>query len=262
MKKSIYISLLLIFLVATSTAQTAMDFEGNDCNGNYHHLFNDLDSGKAVAIIYYMANCSACPPVAKKIQAMANNVNAQYPDMVRAYAFPYVNSTTCTYSKSWVTTNNLPLFMPFDSGAVQVAHYGGFGMPTVVLLGGMDHRTMFSTLSFSTADTTEMRDSILALHDEMNPSGIKNLSSVISSFNVFPNPANSMVSINVDLKESSNLVIDVTDIAGKQIAVIANERQNGAVTRQFNSALLPNGNYLVRLQVNRKITTQNLTVVH
>lgn len=262
MKKSILLSLALLFIFSISKSQTAMDFEGKDCNGTYHHLFSDLDSGKAVAIIFYMANCGACPPVAKKIQAMANNINAQCPDMVRAYAFPYVNSTTCAYSASWVTTNNLSLFMPFDSGAVQVAHYGGFGMPTVVLLGGMDHRTMFSTLSFSTADTTEMRDSIMVLYNEMNPSGIKNLPSVVTSFNVFPNPANNNATINFDLKESSNILIDVTDIAGKQVAIIAEEKQNGVVAKQFSTAALPNGNYFVRLQVNGKSATQKLTVAH
>ncbi|MCX6199628.1 MAG: T9SS type A sorting domain-containing protein [Bacteroidetes bacterium] len=150
--------------------------------------------------------------------------------------------------------------MPYDSGAVQVANYGGFGMPTVVLLGGTDHRIMFSSQSFSTADTTEMRDSILALLE--TPSAITSLPSAVSSFNVFPNPANNNVSIHFDLKETSTLLLEVTDIAGKQIALIAEEKQSGAVTKQFNTAALPNGNYFVRLQVNGKSASQKLTVAH
>jgi hypothetical protein len=192
---------------------------------------------------------------------MANNVNAMHPGMVKGYAFPYQNSTTCVYAASWVSTNALSaLYAPMDSGATHVAHYGGLGMPTVVVLGGADHRVLFSTLSFSTADTTTMRDSILALLEA--PSAITNLPSAVSSFNVFPNPANNNVSINFNLKETSNILIDVTDIAGKQVEIIMNEKQNGAVTKQFNTALLPNGNYFVRLQVNGKTVTQKLTVIH
>lgn len=260
MKKSILLSVALFFIFSITKSQTVMQLNGVDCNGNSHDLLADLDAGKAVLLHFFMPNCTACPPPAKKIQAMANHILATHPGMITAYAMPYNNSATCAYAASWVTTNSLSLYMPYDSGAVQVANYGGFGMPTVVLLGGTDHRIMFSTLSFSTSDTTEMRDSILALLEA--PSAITNLPSVVSSFNVFPNPANNNASISFDLKESSNILIDVTDIAGKQVAIIAEEKQSGVVTKQFSTAALPNGNYFVRLQVNGKSATQKLTVAH
>ena len=114
--------------------------------------------------------------------------------------------------------------------------------------------------SGSTSDTTEMRDSILALLEA--PSAIYNLPNVVSSFNVFPNPANNNVSINLDLKEASNLLLDVTDVTGKQVTIISEEKETGSVTKQLNTATLPNGNYFVRLQVNGKTATQKLTVSH
>lgn len=148
-----------------------------------------------------------------------------------------------------------------DSGAVHVANYGGFGMPTVVLLGGSgaNKHVMFSTLSFSTADTTTMRDSILNM---LNMTGIADLPNSVNAFSVYPNPASDNIVINLDLKESSNLLIDVTDITGKQVAIISNEKQSGIVTKQFSTAALQNGNYFVRLQVNGKTATQKLTVNH
>jgi hypothetical protein len=86
---------------------------------------------------------------------MANNINAMHPGLVKGYAFPFNNTTTCAYSSSWVSSNGLSSFyVPMDSGAVAVAHYGGFGMPTVVVLGGMDHRVMYVSQSFSNADTS------------------------------------------------------------------------------------------------------------
>lgn len=261
MKKSILLSIAMLFVFTISKAQTtAMQLSGTDCNGVPHDLFADLDAGKAVLLHFFMPSCGSCPPPAQKIQTMANHINATHPGMVTAYAMPFNNSTTCVYTSTWVSSNGLSLYMPYDSGAAQVAHYGGFGMPTVVLLGGSDHRVMFSTQSFSTSDTTEMRDSIIALLN--GATGIIDLPGAIASFNVFPNPANDNISINLDLKETSLLLIDVVDITGKQITVIMNEKQSGVVKKQFNTALLPNGNYIIRLHLHEKITAQKLTIKH
>jgi hypothetical protein len=261
MKKLLQLFITLMFAVAISKGQTnAYQFTGVDCNGNMHDLFADLDAGKAVALHFYMPNCSACPPPAQDIQAMADHINATHPGMVKGYAFPFQNSTDCAYSQSWVNSNGLSsLYVPMDSGAYQVAYYGGFGMPTVVLLGGTDHRIMFSTLSFTSSDTTIMRDSILAL---LNPTSINYLPGSVTAFNVYPNPASGDITLNISLKETSNLFVDIADISGKQVAIIMNEKQNSLVAKQFNITQLPNGNYLVRLNTNGKTVTQKITVKH
>ncbi|MEN9523049.1 MAG: hypothetical protein RL065_1426 [Bacteroidota bacterium] len=263
MKKIISILSIAIVLIASkSFAQTtAMQLSGADCNGTNHDLFADLDAGKAVILHFFMANCSSCPPPAQKIQAMANNILANYPGMITAYAMPYTNTTTCSYTSTWCSSNGLSLYMPYDSGATQVAHYGGFGMPTVVLLGGVgSHRVMFSTLSFSTSDTTIMRDSILALFK--GPNGINDLPKSISSVNVFPNPAANEVAIKVELTKSTTVKISVTDVAGKTLAIIMNEKQNGIVKKQFNTSSLPNGNYFIQVEADGKSSHQTLVVNH
>lgn len=261
MKKIILLFITIFtFSVFAKAQTTAMQLTGLDCNGVSHDLFADLDAGKAVLLHFFMANCSSCPPPAQKIQAMANGILATYPGMITGYAIPYSNSTTCAYTSSWVSTSNLSLYAPYDSGAVQVAHYGGFGMPTVVLLGGTDHRVMFSTLSFSTSDTTIMRDSILALLS--STTGINGVKNTISSFQVFPNPAMENLTVQLELSTIADVQIDLTDLAGKQIAVIMNEKQNGTVRANYNIATLPSGNYLVRIQVNGKTETQKLAIRH
>ncbi|CAN5618224.1 hypothetical protein BH11BAC1_BH11BAC1_20110 [soil metagenome] len=261
MKKSILFSIVLMLSMTISQAQTAMQFTGLDCNGTSVDLFADLDAGKAVVLFFYMPNCGACPPPAQRIQIMANNINADHPDMVKGYAFPFNNTTTCAGSITWASTSSVDHFMtPMDSGAAMVAYYGGFGMPTVVLVGGLDHRVMFSTLSFSTSDTTIMRDSINALYSQLN--NVNNLPFAVSSFNVFPNPAAESTSISIDLKEPSDLFVEVTDITGKQIMLITNERLSGHVRRQFDTKALANGNYLVHLRIGGKSITNKLNVVH
>ncbi len=261
MKKIILLLITICTSVVFSKAQTtAMQLNGLDCNGISHDLFADLDAGKAVLLHFFMPNCSSCPPPAQKIQAMANRILATYPGMITGYAIPYNNSTTCAYTSSWVSTNGLSLYAPYDSGAVQVAHYGGFGMPTVVLLGGVDRRVMFSTLSFSTSDTTVMRDSILALLS--SPTGINSVKNSIASFQVFPNPAMENLTVQIELSTIVDVQIELTDLTGKQIAVIMDEKQSGTVKANYNIASLPSGNYLVHVRVNGKTETQKLAIRH
>lgn len=249
-----------MFAATISSAQTPLQISGNDCDGNPHDLFAELDAGKASVVFFFMDNCGACPPPANVIQVMMNNVTNVYPGMVTGYAMPYTNSTTCSDVSNWCAAYG-HLFAPYDSGAYPVAYYGGFGMPTVVLLGGSgaNKRVMFSTLSFATSDTTIMRDSILAL---FNSTGIADLPVTVSSFNVYPNPVNENVTVSINLKESSNLLIDVADIAGKQLDIIMNEKQNGLVNKQYRIAELSNGNYLIRLNANGKTITRKITITH
>lgn len=252
----------LLFAISCATAQTPMQFSGVDCNGALVDLFADLDSGKAVILHFYMPNCGSCPPPAQKIQEMVKNVNARYPGMVKGYAFPYQNSTTCSYSSTWVSSNGLgTLFQPMDKGAAHVANYGGFGMPTVVLLGGsgINKRVLFSTLSFRNSDTTKMRDSILAL---LNTAGVIELPHEVAAFSVFPNPTNNVVSIQWDLNKSSDLTIDVTDVTGKHAALIYTGKSDGNNSIPFNTESLPSGIYLVRLLLNGKSATQILAIHH
>lgn len=261
MKKIILIIGLITTASMPSFAQTtAMNFNKMDCNGNPANLFADLDAGKAVILFYYMPSCGSCPPPAQKIQAMANNINATHPGKVKAYAFPFNNTTACSYSQTWVTSNAISLYAPMDSGANAVAYYGGFGMPTVVLVGGSNHRVMFSTLSFSTGDTTTMRDSILAL---IAPTGISEIPDNINSIDIYPNPAATSVTVSVDLKEQSNLLIDIVDITGKQVAVISQDKKvTGSIMKHFNTEPLANGVYMIRVNANGKLINRKINVLH
>ena len=256
----VLLTLITLFTVQAGFGQTVMQISGPDCNGNNHDLYADLDAGKAVILHFFMANCSSCPPPAQKIQAMANKILATYPGKITAYAMPFNNSVTCSYTSNWVGTNNLSLYAPYDSGAVQVANYGGFGMPTVVLLGGAspNRRVMFSTLSFMDSDTTIMRDSILAL---FATTALNEQPAQLTRLTVFPNPATDKLNIGFELKEASLVKMEITDLQGNQAVVLADSRfEAGAITRSFTLPELAAGNYLVRVTVGNKSYTERLTI--
>lgn len=235
---------------------TAMNFSGVDCNGNSVDLFSDLDAGKAVVLFFYMPNCGSCPPPASQIQTMANNINATHPGLVKAYAFPFQNSTTCAYSASWVTNNNLPLYAPMDSGAVHVAYYGGFGMPTVVLLGGDNQDVLWVTQDFNTSDTTTMRDLILNTFT----AGV-NEQSAITELSAYPNPAADVVNVSFTALSGAEAVVEMTDLAGKQVLVLGKEQMNkGIIEKQLDVAGIPSGTYIVRVTLDGSVATQKITI--
>ena len=233
-----------------------MNFTGQDCNGNNVDLFADLDAGKAVMLIFYMPNCGSCPPVATRMQSMANKINATHPGLVKAYSFPYQNSTTCSYSSSWVTNNNLPLFAPMDSGAVQVAYYGGFGMPTVVLLGGDNHDVLFTTQDFNNSDTTTMRDLILNTFT----AGVTE-NTTITALEVFPNPAAELVKISFTNPVTADTEIKIVDLSGKAVLSFKREKlAKGLVEEELDISSVPAGNYLIQLHSESGIATQHLSI--
>jgi len=262
MKTTLYKSLatasfaMLAFLGFSQT--TAMDFSGQDCNGNNVNLFADLDAGKAVMLIFYMPNCGTCPPAASQMQAMANNINATHPGLVKAYSFPYQNSTTCTYSSGWVVNNNLPLFAPMDSGAVQVAYYGGFGMPTVVLLGGDNHDVLFVTQDYNTSDTTTMRDLILT-----NVTAGLDKQTAITNLSVYPNPTTDFINVSFHSNSGSEGYIELTDLNGKRVMALSKETMTkGMIEKQINVSSIPAGNYILQIHIDGSTISQKLNVAH
>lgn len=237
-----------------------MDFEKTNCNGTNSHLFEDLDAGKAVVLFYYMPNCGSCPPPAKKVEAMLEKINADYPGMVKAYAFPYNNTTKCPSIDTWVTTNNLSLFTPVDSGATQVAYYGGFGMPTTVLVGGTDHRVIYTSQSFSNNDTTIMRDSILNM---FQTTGVAELPNSLNAVSIYPNPVNDIAVVSIDAKKQSSVAIEVVDITGKIVLKKEEKTLNpGKNSVTVSTGSIPAGSYLIRFEVEGKLVTRKITVAH
>lgn len=248
----------LLFMIGFANAQTtAMQISGMDCSGVNRDLFADLDSGKVAVIYFYMSNCATCPPFAKDIQKMSNEVMVSHPGKVTGYALPYENNTTCSYSANWVSSNNLNMYAPFEKGKTQVAYYGGFGMPTVVLVGGKNREILWSTQSYQKKDTAAMR---LKMLEVLNPASVEKLPSSVSEFKVFPNPTSDFVSIKLDFTEATEVIIDIADVNGKQVTTIANETITGLFVKQIPTFSLANGTYLVRLKLGEKSFTQNLTI--
>jgi hypothetical protein len=76
-----------------------------------------------VMLWFYIITCQIAQRVhhqLKQFKLWQNNINAVCPDLVRAYAFSYLNNTPCSYTAGWVSGNGLSLYSPMDNGANQV----------------------------------------------------------------------------------------------------------------------------------------------
>ncbi len=266
MKKIILSSVIAmasLFSANNSFAQAtvAMDFNRADCNGNMHHLFtNDLDSGNVVILEFFMGGgCASCITAGHSLEAMKVGLLAAHPGKIRSYASGFQNSMDCSVVSAWVTSNGFTS-TPIDSGAAQVAYYGGFGMPTIVILAGNTHKVIYTGIGFSAGDTVGMKDSISKF---FNPgtAAIKESTASVTSVNVSPNPAANAVVLEASILTAGNLTIQLTDITGKLLSTVVNENVvPGAFSKKISTAELPDGLYMVRTVLNGYTSVAKLTV--
>jgi len=78
----------------------------------------------------------------------------------------------------------------------------------------------------------------------------------------YPNPFNPTTKIEYSVPHSSNVVIKVFDILGKEIETLVNEEKSiGSYEVEFNAAGLPSGIYFYRLQDGNYIETKKMVLI-
>jgi hypothetical protein len=256
-KKIALIALISVTYFQSSTAQTITQISGPDCNGKGHDLYQELDAGKAVILHFFMPNCGSCIPPAKAIQKMANGLLSKYPGQITGYAMPFNNSTTCIYSSSWVANNGLTFYTPYDSGAAQLAKYGSFGMPTIVVLGGKasNRRVMFFTASFATGDTLKMRDSIVALLKSAD----NKTASAQNRLAIYPNPSTDMLTIELGEKLNPTQFLEVRNLMGTIVKKL--EMDNSSLIFTIDTREFPVGTYTITLHEMGAVSSKRFTVI-
>ena len=255
------IALLVLLSFNFYNAQTAKNFNRMDCNGTMQNLFTDLNSGKAVILEFFMTSCTSCPIAGAKLESMKANLLTQYPGKIKSYSIGFTDSYSCATVKNWVTTNGFTS-IPMDSGATQVAYYGGFGMPTIVILGGGTTHTILGTpyVGFTTSDTTTMVNDIRNFLN--TAAGVKELPLTISELHVFPNPAKEIVNLKINLKESTNLNVQILNVTGQLISTVINEKvSEGVFLKSFKTDDFSEGNYLIRITTNDGSVYKKINII-
>jgi hypothetical protein len=110
------------------------------------------------------------------------------------------------------------------------------------------------------ADGTTL--STLKVKEAGSATGLAILSDRVSNLAVFPNPANDMVKIDFDLKKPSHVTVNISDINGKRLIQVLKGKHSGNIRKEINVSELPQGIYLINIEVDGKSATQKINVVH
>ncbi|HRH10137.1 MAG TPA: T9SS type A sorting domain-containing protein [Bacteroidia bacterium] len=87
--------------------------------------------------------------------------------------------------------------------------------------------------------------------------------SVENAWTVFPNPAKGDFVISYELKKRSNVRIDVLDLQGRMISNLSQVDQQHTGKYQLPLTLdVPNGVYLISMQLDGKITSKKVIIEH
>lgn len=248
---------------ALNAQSTAMDFTMNDCNGNTHHLFSELDSNNVV-IMEFFHTCPSCVQAAADMKPMIQSIKAKHGNKLRFFVTPEDDTYPCSSVLNWMNSNGFAgLVTPFDSGSVQCAYYGGLGMPTIAVAAGSQHKLLYlanASIGFTTSDTTLIGNAIRNFLDSTF-AGMDDIPSN-ASINLYPNPVSSKFELSIEAKESGVLKLGIANMAGQTVADLAEEKlQAGAWSRGF-SISLPDGIYFVQGTFNGRSLRKKITVQH
>ena len=207
MKKYILKSLLVLFVANISFAQTtATDFTTDDCDGVSHNLFSELDAGKVIVIAWVMP-CNPCATFAGYAANAAQSFAMSHPGRVKYYLVDDYSDTQCSYLAGWAGQFNITTDAIFSDALLDMADYGGPGMPKIVVLGKNTH-TIFYNENNGSPSYIGVKDAItLALAPAV---GIDEQAKNKLTFTAFPNPTTGQ--INVQYNSETSVKFNIINI--------------------------------------------------
>ena len=263
MKKLLLSAITAIACTVSVNAQTtAMDFTQTDCNGNAHTLFTDLNAGKVVIMEWYMGpSCQPCKDAAKEIEGMKTKLLQTYPGKVMSYTWGFQDSYTCSATQSWISGLGVSA-IPMDTGAAQVAYYGGFSMPTIVVAAGSTHKIIYianpTNGGYSNGDTATINT---AIKNFLSPTSVSNLPENVNEASVYPSPAQSDATVKVLLKTSGNIQTQVMNLNGQIVMQFPMEKASGTYTKTISTSTLASGTYTVNIIVDGSVIARKLSII-
>ncbi len=221
MNKYTLFCLLLTIKTLSCFSQTAVDFTANDCAGNPHHLFAELDAGKVIVVSFVMP-CGSCIAPSLSAQSMVQEYAVTNPGTVLFYISDDAANTPCATLSSWATTNGMGSAPDFSDLTFRESDYGVIAMPKIVVLGGANHHVFFNHNGGS-LDTTLLKN---AINSALATTAVPQINNAGFNLSLFPNPAKDQISLSYSLPQSLDVSIDIYNIIGSRIVSVFNEKQS------------------------------------
>jgi hypothetical protein len=216
---------------------TATDFYANDCDGNAHHLFSELDSGKVVVMVWVMP-CGPCASYALDAYSAVESYATSNPNQVLFYLVDDYANTTCQSLHNWANNFGMGSSIKFSDPSIKMSDYGQNGMPKIVVVGGANHGVYFNQNSSTTGIENAIDQALLGLNTIL-PSKESN------SPYLFPNPSNGEILLITNGNELQPIEFQIYSTNGKlMIENTINQHE------KIKLDALPNGNYILRFKEN------------
>ncbi len=212
--RNILVFVILLASQMVSAQTTATNWTQTDCKGNSHTLFDELDSGYVVVMFFEMG-CNSCVNGAT---ALENKVYPDYqksnPDKIKCYYLDYNTGSTCTDVETWKTNNGFTFTSFADAGNIMKPY--GIGMPWIVIAGGKDHKITYKSGWNESKIRTGLSQALSAA------TAIAAAPNLIATASVFPNPASGETNINIEMDKTTEVQMELYNMAGQQLKVLYN----------------------------------------
>ena len=249
MKKILLSGILSLSLGMPVMAQTtATDFTATDCNGNSHNLFNTMDSGKVVVLVWVMP-CSMCENDAKAAYDAAKSFQTSNPGQVLFWLSDDAGNTSCASLNAWASSKgigNSNIVTFGNSGnPINESNFGGSGMPHVVVMANKNHQIYFNKRNGSN-DGAAITS---AINSALSPMSNSNMDPINSPIRISPNPLQSQSTLQFSLQQAETVTIQIFNAIG----VCVESMDCGLKTVGQHSLALPisdrypSGCYFIRL---------------
>lgn len=252
MKKFYLLLFVLCIFTKILSQTTATDFTVNDCDGNTHHLFSELNSGKVVVIAWVMP-CPPCATHAINAHSSVLNFETSHPNRVKYYLVDDFANTTCSALSSWASSNGLGSTTMFSDAAISMTDYGQIGMPKIVVLGGLNHQIYFNQNSSTQGIDAAITQALQATNINDGLSKIE--------IELFPNPSSDFLNISYNLISYSELTLEIFNMIGQRSMDIINIYNANKGIYNLDVSNLPIGTYFLKCNSNNISKVTKFTIV-
>lgn len=258
-RKFTFLLFLCTFSLSTfaqTPLTTAVDFTVTDVHGEEHNLFEMLDAGKHVIVDFFYTTCGPCIASVPTMNESFEKYGCNKGD-VFYIAIDQGDSDQEVLAYENEYGGLFPAASGIEGGGNQVnSEYGISYYPTIIMIAPdrsivsqdifpVTHENLDGTIN-GTAGIDENPDACAL------PTSIAELeNSQLNSLRLYPNPVNRpMANLEFDLKESSEMTINIYDVTGQLLqTVFSGEQAAGLQNIPVNTNALSKGAYFIKVSI-------------